>query len=606
MIAFKINGEFLDLLPGTQLELEEENPLLQFNDEVKGSHSFPFDIPITEKNARILGFTHRTQAAGVDKYDAICYDNDLQHSVGYVKIENIKSNLNAYKSGRISCYYLISSSYFFQDVKDKKLSHLLWGGERSFPNPIEVVPPGGRFPQLAANTFWGHIKDCAYGTVNQFDYTFFPIQNNSMITKTDRQAKYMNAWTYRNNVTPQFSVWTPITDSLNFAIYNTVFPAIYLSYMIREIFKEVDWAIDGEVLDDPDFNKVVVQSFRDISWRYGVGFDWPDTVEFSLKDHVPDVTIAEFIIAVKNRFGMVFTFDKGKKSCRVTWLKSYVHGESVDITSYCLPQIEVVSEERKVYSLKQTGEYSSEILKLEGYKGTVPHYSWLSLNPNQSMEGWIYFVPERNAFYICRQEEEGSPYAWHKYLDNNFHFLQDGETGEISTSSSICNMEWDQYHFVQNPWQGARFDINGIFPKIDRGVTMRIINDNEFPWGIWFLFYHGIRKSANGKDYPFASSVPADPNNNNGSQLIGQWALPFKYIARDGEDRGIYETFYRKFLETLDSGKKVKAAAHMPWRIFNQLQFGQTAIIDHTKFYLIKKSSHIPYSGGVTLELLKI
>lgn len=57
MIGLKVNGEFLDLYPGTTINIKFRSPLFAEDNIIPGSYSFPFNIPcgdVSPKNDRIL------------------------------------------------------------------------------------------------------------------------------------------------------------------------------------------------------------------------------------------------------------------------------------------------------------------------------------------------------------------------------------------------------------------------------------------------------------------------------------------------------------------------------------------------------------------------
>jgi hypothetical protein len=58
MIGIKINGEFLDLFPDTQISLKLRNPIFAEGNIIPGSYSLPFELPggdASPKNSRIFG-----------------------------------------------------------------------------------------------------------------------------------------------------------------------------------------------------------------------------------------------------------------------------------------------------------------------------------------------------------------------------------------------------------------------------------------------------------------------------------------------------------------------------------------------------------------------
>jgi hypothetical protein len=174
MLGIKVNNEFLDLLPGTVLETEQNNPFLQFNDEIVGEYSLPIEVVANAKNLRLLNYAGLIQSK-IDKkgIDAQVYHEGFQHSIGKLKVEKPTIHLNNGKRGRISCYYLMGISSFYQDAKNQRLKEINAGGVRTFTND--------NFNR-AGSGFWGHIHKvvdapAGYGT-SGYDYAFYPVLNN--------------------------------------------------------------------------------------------------------------------------------------------------------------------------------------------------------------------------------------------------------------------------------------------------------------------------------------------------------------------------------------------------------------------------------------------
>jgi hypothetical protein len=119
MLGIKINGEWLDIAPDTLMEIEHENPFLQFGEEIVGQFSLPFEVDASPKNLRLLNYSgliqRRIDNTGIP---AEIYDNGLQVAVGKIKIEKPTHNLNRVADGKISCYFLTGTSSFYQDIQE--------------------------------------------------------------------------------------------------------------------------------------------------------------------------------------------------------------------------------------------------------------------------------------------------------------------------------------------------------------------------------------------------------------------------------------------------------------------------------------------------------
>ncbi len=169
MLGLSINNEFLDLDTNAQLELEQTNPFLQLADELVGDLSLPVDVKLNDKNLRLLNFAgllqNKVDQAGIP---VSVFDTGTQHSIGKLKIEKPKHDLNRVKDGSISLYYLSAFSNFAQDVKGIKLRSIDFGGDRTFAF--------SNYNRTGGTGFWQHLHAVVDAAPAIYDYAFYPVE----------------------------------------------------------------------------------------------------------------------------------------------------------------------------------------------------------------------------------------------------------------------------------------------------------------------------------------------------------------------------------------------------------------------------------------------
>lgn len=587
MLGLEITGEYLDLNPGTKLELEQENPYLQFNGAIKGDYTLPFEVKATDKNLRLLQYAGIMQKR-VDNTGIACIarDGNRQHSVGKIKIERPNIHRNNASKGKISCYYLSGVASFFQDIKDLLLSQVDLGGDRNFTqNPLDF--DGG------VGTWWWHIHQVINAPVNAYDYAFFPVLNHAW-TGDKTSTTEMNRIVWSNN-TPRFHKLS--TDMLD---ANVIVPFPYLHYVLKQAVKYVGWTIDGAIFSDPDFLKITMVNFMGVDWApyapsvvafQGRPLQYP-TITINLQNHVPQYTIGAFLIALQNRFGWWYDFDRKTKHIRVQQLASVVSTGIKDFSKYATPVVtKKVEQTGKIYALKNqfagegaNGQPNFEHLR---FLGDVEKKADLG-TASDERAGFTYLARQENNFYTCSQDDQGN-WVWALYACNVFDVLPDGYNEEITTQATTIGME----DAPQYGGLAPRFDMPGVW--IGRNT-----NGNEF--GIHLLMYHGTQPVAGGQAFPFATSTIY---NNQGTQ-VSNWSVAFQCKDINGNGVGLYDLQWKKILESLSHPEQLEFGLNLPLHLFLQLAFSDTIVIDGVKMYLSKIKSTVPYSGTVLVEALRI
>jgi hypothetical protein len=591
MLEIKIGDEYLDLLPGTQLEIEQENPYVQFDDKVVGEFSLPFQVPSTPKNIRLLKYAaminKRIDNTGID---AIVYDNGVQHSIGKIKIEKANIHLNKGDKGSVSCYYLTGISRFYQEVKGKRLKKVNFGGSRTFA--------WDNFNRFGGG-FWGHIHKvidapAGYGS-SGYDYAFYPAINNDFTWQLKTKTLGGGAMNNMSFINGSIVFTQQGISKSNDA--NTIVPFPYLKYVIDKIAEYIGWKIEGSILSDPDFLKITLWNSRAIDWVYypkSLVFDnfiaLPlPSISFDLSDHLPDIGISEFLLALRNRFGWYYEVDRKGKILRIKEIQKITGSTVKDFTAVASPLVpKNMRTEKKIYSLK-TNEDSGAI-NLSGFsdEGTVATRANL---PAASQARYLqaYLVVTENNYYTCQQNENTNAWEWQLYDYNVRDVVPEGSTEDVITAALTTSNEYYSPYLDFIP----RYDEAGYWPGR---------SDDTGNITLLLLFYHGIRNNKAGQPYPYASSHIYDSQ----GQQVANWSLSFLGKKIDGTDIGIYHRNYKKFLDTLSASEEFEVTLHLPLLHYLNLTFNDIISVNNVRMYAAKFKTRLPYRQELTAECSRV
>lgn len=591
-LSIEVNNTKLQLPPGMVMELERESPILQFNEELKGGASLPVTIDNTATNATALeqsgALQKKVNKAG---FDAVLYDGKFYSLKGKLKVEKVLADLNRAQRSKLSLYFLSDVSDFYQDVKDVKMRDIELGGDRSFDwDELNTVTGTG---------FWKHIHEVANSAPNSYDYAFYPVINHGWMAAEDDPG-VMNKMYYDPAVfgDPGKPIRFPtVYVGLTNREANRIVPFPYLHYVIDKLFEHIGWTVEGDILDDADFRKITMLNFRAIDWAAkgtGPTSYWPrDPVVFNLKDHMPpDMGVGSFLIALKNRFGWVYYFDKTRKKCTIKQLGDIVNSVPLDITQLVnvVPSKNVIQEE-KLFALRCTdgqggGELDTTIIDLQAQVN-----KWEDLPAaDETMYGQVRLVVKENTYYIVERQDDDS-YDWEILSANLYDYVPANDTDEITTEAGTVPMEkFDEYM--------------KLCPRMDNQGEWFGRNDSEATWGIHLLFFHGPKNKDIGstEQYPYASNHCYTPD----LVKVADWGLTYTSYLTDGTDVGLYITFFKTFLELLKQHEEITVVVQMPLHRLKEIDFDKLIVVAGVKMIIKTMKYKIPYQRNMELVCWRI
>jgi hypothetical protein len=586
MTGIQIGGEFLDLAQGTTIELEDQNPFLQFDANLIGEFSYPFNVRCTEKNDRLLGYPGVAQKkVSPSGIDAILYDNSLQVATGKVKIQKVNTNINRKTRTTVDCYFLTKASNFWQDAKGKSLRVIDTGGDRTFDWDGYVTTGTG---------FWKHLNDVFFSAPNSYDYAFYPVRNpNSISTSID----------------PDRPVYDSIINKVYFDVVNDRFimrgqfcPFPYLHYTIKKALAHVGWTVSGDILEDDNFKKITIVNTRSIDWAYitksgnAISHFPYDTISFNLSDHLPDMEIGEFMIAIKNKFGLHLSFDRVRRHLTIDTVDNVVDVPAVDVTDKASPLLpKDIKDEKSIYSLVYADGRGSISIENTIFQGEIFSREDLP-TAAEALHDQSYYICMENTYVICLQNDDDDNWGWQPFGDNNGDYVPAGKNNEITTKAVIPGME------VYTDFYNRKI----LVPYIDADMSSIHNNFEPVDCPLYLCYYHGLRALDNPDpgtlNYPLGSASVFDMDGNQ----LADWGLTFTCFMEDGTDIGLYKTFWTRFLTLINGEEEYEVVLYLPLHEYMVLKFSDRIVINGIQLFIRNIKSSVPYKGKISCVCVRL
>lgn len=340
-------GQVLHLMPGQTVTTEQVAGWLS-DDELPGAFSYPISFPLSENNDRFLNGAFRP---GVRLASS---ETDGQLAVS-VSLDGMlyRRALFAFRvqEGRGEGYLKLDSGEAYDALRDKKLASVV--SER-----IELLPAGTSYlgPRMA---------EIARLSPGSFPLTYFPIRNEEFfekdlaapaVTGFIRQP-YLNAW---SRTAGQFIVDGTGQGNSPARGFAHV-PQLYLTYVIERIFRSIGWRTSGDWLAQPETMRLVLLNLTATPAARRTSYQ-ALTVDSGLL--VPNVTVAEFLKAIRSRYGLVFTANSTTRTMSIRRFVDVIGQPTIDDWSrYQTGKWGLEYAEAKGFSVSDYREEADSLLK---------------------------------------------------------------------------------------------------------------------------------------------------------------------------------------------------------------------------------------------------
>jgi hypothetical protein len=308
----------------------------------------------------------------------------------------------------------------------------------------------------------------------------------------------------------------------------------------------------------------------------------------------PDMPIATFLIALKNRMGWWYDFDKVNRVVTIKKLQDVTSSVLKDVTKWANPLVvKTINQDKKIYSLindwiGNLGDGAPNFTNVTN-AGSVNELTDLPA-AGPGLYATVYLVIAENNYYICAQNVGTGAWEWEIFAANIYNYVPDGATDEIKSAATTVGVESFNSYL-------------DLIPRIDlQGEWFGITDGEPGEWGIHLCFYQGLRPNKSDDNYPYGCSHIYDSKFNQ----VGEWALTFTCLKADGSDVGLYELDWKTILAMLTSDEQFQATINLPLYEYLQLNFGDRLIIAGVKMWIQKIKPKIPYQGSIDVETVRI
>lgn len=541
-IHVRVGNKILDLLPGSEISVTEENPALQFNAILEAYSDFPFNLADSALNKLELGLP------------------EIPENIDSLPI-NVPAQLyfggSLYKEGLLSILRYTGQSYeakfvsfneLLYDIRNKLLGEFAYGGLRDLGvtvsdrlanmklasvdgNTDPVAPWDFTFVQVHARNFLQYTDTNLPATVKPFQSSFTDNLGENEI--------YINQWDQNTSTYQETTFYYPIV------------PFFFLEYVLKQILVESNINVSisdaALLLFKPAiiFNNYTIETpaaGTTISNAHNTSVEPARYI--NPVNHLPKITVAEFLNAIR-KLGLFF--DTSDHQLRIyTTNEMRERKDSMDITGIAEAGAPVDFLPAKGITLSQQLDNNEAlfegapgaflesghiIARQQGINlGTFDTVADLPTATALMVNTWA-LVLEDNMWYLVNTDLP----AWAAMFENfEPKVIGDGSENLQDIPGSLY-----MYFGPRDPYEAANGNTRFKYtPTIDMPATQPQLQIfKEF--GFRLFFWRGMQPGDTGDDYPFGTSGFLDYNGDPvGEQL--QLQVEGRY--------GIYEVLLKDML----------------------------------------------------------
>lgn len=599
-ISFLIGDEQLVLSAKQKITISVESPLLS-DKTIPGAVSFPFDIPNTPYNRRLLNVSETLMSFNENQnVKCKCFLGGNFWKSGFLIINN-QRQLNV----------TFTEFNSIEDFEETTLQEL------AFPNH-DTSQKFYDFQTLEKSEFHLELIYRALGTYTEKDFVCPVVFNSKVADIAAGSFSFQNCYANNSYASGYYSE----------IAMNAISPMLYVNYVLKYLFKYFGISIKTNKLSESDYDNLILYTNRTNvliarnslvgTENYDYYFEEPT---INLNEYVPSSSLLDFLTGLKKAFNLFFNINWLDNNVsilsKIDMIKS---AKVIDISSITEPfdGLTFNKQEKKVTAIvyaKQgdaiiTDDPTKMSLKGYNYLGVLPDMNF----PTSDYKNFDYYIINESAvntvdikkiyFYedgtwkslFEKITAEGKrPYD--VYFVSNTKKENKLEIGidtvvTRNNQTAILGTTMDYYRYF-SPAVDMSLATNAGWFNPNDGTGLQHIGktDVEVSSGIRLLFYRGMRQEmfdggqypyANRNEFDFTIQNPGAPNVDN---------TPF--ITRP-----IFFENFNKSLE-IDGPKGLWELHHRDWQNF-LLTFSRLAT------YNIRFSAAQLMKGDIYINYLQI
>lgn len=443
-IGIEVGGNFLDVTGAIRFKLV--NPMFE-RDSIPGINVFPFDLPGTPNNKRLLGYFNLAEDRQyINSLDAVVYLYGNVFLRGGLKYKWVKDKFEAEFSQIMTLY----------DNRDKLI------------NTIEL-DEYDMDNQDGYALFYDYLRERSENSyVGTKDFVLFPMYNPALLNNKasikgtptpytaphdtllpEQYAQYMNYWDYHepNTGSPDImDFWFRSLGSPDRVNDLVISPSYYIKNLITKLLEQNGFSTvtSPDFLDYQEVIKMVLTSDKFFRMRVNLTapfgtdtytplfIDFPDFI-FRQSDFLPDITIGDFLNGLKNKFNLSFFFGRTNGQVEIRHNEALLDNEEYEEwTNKCFLLHEKEAEYRNGITIdyeKSDDAYYNEVRPVRN-RVILPEVLDFASLPTGIDRGCICLVRDENKYYEYEYGLSGLEWKFYSYAIVEF-----ADNGEVKLSA---------------------------------------------------------------------------------------------------------------------------------------------------------------------------
>ncbi len=536
MIDIKINNDFLDLYPNTQISFQLNSPAFfgATADIVQGSYTFPINLPDTPHNQCLTDYPSR-----LDNAAKLCFDKPVEiYWCGNILFSG-KGAIKVASDKQIQLSVIIAS---LQELKEKTVQQTI--------NDVRILGADITEPSMLSHAFE------TANTPQDFDYVFYPVRNTCFhVEDNDPQtveSDWQNYWNFNVG-------WFTENPSQSAAM-----PFLKLRYIYDKIFEACGITYENLFQTDAELNLLTVYNNYSIYTESGT---W-NTV-LSLRDHAPQQKANEFLKAINQMFCLALFSDGFRQNSKVRLVPlrtiirrpykyDWTEKAQCEYSKSCIDDAyESLCFASTDDKLEEGDKRLEDYVILNPFVGQVYTQTWNDV----PLSGFaLKYIEETDG--IVQAEGAFDPINF-SLIYNKFNLLnkrylchlKENATGVLDVGSKLDVKAAPLFTYFVDPDTGVPFPFTterpNKYPWIEFEGTYYYQRDNFAPAPpLKLTFYRGFEDSneiANLGPYPYANSHEYD---NDGNDV-------YNYSLSWQGDKGLHAVWWRDWLSAMQNANLV-------------------------------------------------
>lgn len=320
------------------------------DDELPAEFSYPIDCPLNDNNKLFVQFGYRP-------------DRAVPRSVMNVtvKMEGVlyRRCQFAYqkKGDKLSGYLKIDSAEVYDKIRKLTLLEAL---------PDKIKLGNGLLDGFTngALSLPARMKQIAGLPVGSFPLTFFPIRNQAFLEEgfsADKLAGYV-----RRDYVNYWENGGFRADKTAGAEGYLVVPQLFLWWVLERIMNLAGYRIESDWLAQEEVQRLVIVNMTAMAVSglgQGNAQELLEGHVITAGMHLPDMSVSDFLKAIKGRFGLNISYNSNERICTITQFTGALKAPATDLTPYQSGDYETSDPDGRGYTVRDFVDSADELYR---------------------------------------------------------------------------------------------------------------------------------------------------------------------------------------------------------------------------------------------------